>query len=419
MSTRILFIALCALSGRLGAVETDACAKDVAPLNAPGFELGGTVIDCDASAVGPGELNECGMMRWAEKNSRAFQNTVNENNSYIEKCGKHIPSCAKGKFSAEYLEAQLRMALVELSGMSKRNEPPLGPVSMRVNVACERQRKGLPLVKKPKDAVFLSHRFSFTRDVADPHSSRGKPFEAPFVINAVRDSERDTSSVGIYGTVGYLFGDVPGEYNLSASAKIDSAAGSERKKSSVTVGLNWQKYYWSETSPWFDHILFRVSPAYLTDRAFDREIYQVSAVATLASKRFGRPGYKICPEGCDFDNSYEFFWSPSLTLDTGKVVDAAGSEALLAMEGEDAYVRLSPGITMTFSPMTWSPKLSFQLQYAQRFDLTEGWNRGLGTLSMSYAIAPNAFWSLSWRKGRQDGSFEPVDSLLLGIGIRQ
>jgi len=37
-------------------------------------------------------------------------------------------------------------------------------------------------------------------------------------------------------------------------------------------------------------------------------------------------------------------------------------------------------------------------------------DRGLGSPGMNYEIAPDAFWSLAWRKGRQDGAFDVINA---------
>jgi hypothetical protein len=414
------------------AAESSVCPQDVEMLNSPGIVLAGSRVECDASPMPPGTLNECGMLKWAAQNSPAYLAIMREDKAFIADCraGGGGAECDQGKFSPAFLLAQLKRSAVELSVLDNN---PMGPPSVSIDTACILLRRGIPVGPKPKDATFLSERLSFSRSVADPKWSRAKSYEAPFLLSASDDRENEKSYVGFYGTIGYTFSDQPGYHAWMASAKIDSAAGSEAKDSSVTLGINWSKYFLngsrsdpsesrsdaSAKKPWIDSVFLRISPEYLTDRKFDRQAYQLSVVATPASRYLGNMGYMSCPGGCDVGNTSEFYWSTSMGLEAGRVDDAAGSKNLEAVAEQGAYVRLVPGISMTYKPVSLSPKISFQLEYAQRYDLTQGWDRGVGAFNVNYAIAPNAFWTLSWRKGRQESTFENIDTVLFGIGIRQ
>ena len=406
------------LSGTAWSAESSVCPRDVEVLNSPGIVLAGTRKDCDASPMLPGRLNECGMLKWAAQTSPAYLAIMKEDQAFVVDCRANGggAECDQGKYSPAFLLAELKRSVVELSVL---DNDPMGPQSVAIETACGLLQRGILVAPKSKDATFLSDRFTFTRNVADPQWSRGKSYEAPFLLSASDDREKDKSYIGIYGTVGYIFSDRPGDYAWTGSVKIDSAAGAEVKKSSVTFGMNWSKYFFPRTNPWIDSVLLRISPEYLTDRDFDREAYQLSVVGSLTSSRLGNAGYITCPGGCDVENTSEFYWSPSLGLEAGRVEDAAGSDTLTLVEQQGAYVRLAPSVSMTYKPIEWSPKIAFQLEYTQRYDLTQGWNRGMGVLSVNYAIAPNAFWNLSWRKGRQDSTFQTVDTVLFGIGIRQ
>jgi hypothetical protein len=407
------------------AAESSDCPQDVEMLNSPGIILAGSRVECDASPMPPGTLNECGMLKWAAQNSPAYLAIMKEDKAFIADCraGGGGAECDQGKFSPAFLLAQLKRSAVELSVLDNN---PMGPPSVSIETACILLRRGIPMGPKPKGATFLSERLSFSRNVADPKWSRAKPYEAPFLLSASDDRENDKSYVGLYGAIGYTISDRPGYHTWMASAKIDSAAGSEAKDSSVTLGVNWSKYFLngscldvSVKNTWLDSVFLRISPEYLTDRKFDRQAYQLSVVATPASRRLGNVGYMSCPGGCDVENTSEFYWSTSMGLEAGRVDDAAGSENLETLKELGAYFRLVPGISMTYKPVSLSPKISFQLEYAQRYDLTQGWDRGVGAFNVNYAIAPNAFWTLSWRKGRQESTFENIDTVLFGIGIRQ
>lgn len=398
--------------------ESSVCPRDVEALNSPEIELVGARMKCDASPMPRGRLNECGMLKWTAQTSPAFLAIMKEHQTFVAECRTNGggAECDQGKFSPAFLLAQLRRSAVELSVL---DADPMGPPSLSIDTACGLLERGIVTAPKPKDVTFLSDRFSYTRNVADPQWSRGKPYEAPFLLSASDDREKDKSYIGIYGTIGYTFSDRPGDYVWMGSVKIDSSAGAEVKKSSVTFGMNWSKYLAPRSNSLVDMLLLRISPEYLTDRNFDREAYQLSMVGTLTSRRLGNSGYISCPGGCDVENTSEFYWAPSLGFEAGRVQDAAGSDTLTIVEQQGTYARLVPSVTMTYKPIAWSPKLSLQFEYAQRYDLTEGWNRGVGVFSLNYAIAPNAFWSLSWRKGRQENTFQPVDTMLFGVGIRQ
>lgn len=393
------------------------CPIDAAALNAPNLLLEGVPIACDASPTAPGELNDCGVLRWVAANDPGIVALLREHKEFRDKClqmGVSAEPCREGKFSAGFIAAQLQVAATEVRMLDENNPR----ASLAVSHLCALSARGLaPMAPPPKPLSILSERLTLTRDVADPNNSFAKGFEAPFVISYTNDREGDKSFVGLYGTIGYKFFDLAGGSALSSSLKIDTAGGSQREKSSAVLSVNYSRHFFPDSGP-FQNWLLRISPQYLTDRDLEREAYQLKAQITPTSHGFLDAGYMLCPGGCDERSRHQFFWSPSLGLELGHVVDAGGSTNLLPVEGED-YARFAPSITMSYRPLGRFPKLLVQLDYTHRWDWDEDWDRGLGSLGIHYAVATNAFWSLSWKKGRQEGSFAPVDTVLFGFGVRQ
>jgi hypothetical protein len=399
------------------AVDAATCPSDVASLNAADLSIEGTQIACDASSPGDGYLNECGVLRLVVTNYPEATAIIKENKAYIAQCRPvGSTSCNQGKFTPAFMEAKVRESsrwLWEFNQDSLDKKLP-------VDVVCRRLALLPPAPKKLEPVRLLSDRLSLTRDVSDPQNAAAK-FEAPFMVNASEDREKKKSLIGLYGTAAYTLYDRPEGGSLTASAKVDSAAGSERAKSSVALALNWSGYTFPAETKWVDAVHFKFSPSYLTDRAFDREVYELGFEVTPTSKRIGRAGLASCWEDkgeCNELSKGEFYWSPSLAIEAGHVADAAGVAKLEAIRQSGTYARLAPAVTMSYRP-SWSERLTFSLKYTHRYDVTENWDRGLGSLGVDYAISTDAFLSVVWKKGRQTGSFEPVDMLLFGFGVRQ
>lgn len=397
-------------------VHASDCQIDAATLNAPDLVLAGVPIACDASPVPPGQLNDCGVLRWVAANDPGIVALLREHRDFLAKClqmGVGSEPCRDGKFSAGYIAAQLQVAAVEVRVLAETS-PQAG---VMVHHVCALAERGLAPTRSPKPLSILSDRLTLTRDVSDPNNPFAKGFAAPFVISYTDDREGENSFLGLYGTIGYTFVDRAGGSAIFGSLEVDTAGGSEREKSSAVLGLNYSRYFFPDGGP-FQNLLLRVSPQYLTDRDFKREAYQLRANLTPASHGFLEAGYILCPGGCSERSRHQFHWSPSLGVELGRVVDAGGAPNLLPVEGEN-YARFAPSITMSYRPIGRFQKLLFQVEYTHRWDWDKDWDRGLGTVGVHYAVSPNAFWSLSWKKGRQDGSFAPVDTLLFGFGVRQ
>ena len=367
--------------------------------------LDSTPLNCDGREVGPGQLNQCGVMSLFADRSTAFAQMLASNEKYKSEGGM-------------YTKGYLARWLSEATGEFWRNQDDpyvasMAKVCVFLNIKRTQEDKSEP-------TAILSDRLSLSRDVPDPQSSVNGPFHGPFVINITDDRKADKTSVGVYGTASYKVFESVGGGRLNASLSVDSAAGDKVEKSSVQLGLDYFAYIGNAESA--NQISLALSPKYLTDRNFNREAYQITATASLRSDSFFTPGYYICPgsDGCQYETApWVFYWVPSLGVEAGHVVDAAGNATLQQVAKEGTYSRLVPSVKAVYEPHWLSPKISFTAAYRQRYDLTQGWDRGYGELAFLYRFTPNAYFTTMYRKGRKDTTFDPIDTIFFGIGVSQ
>ena len=376
--------------------------------------LGSTPLVCDRSGADSGQLNRCGVLRLFAERSDAFAKLLASNETY---------KADGGMYTSGYLARWLNDAADDFWRRQKDSQVavPMSRVCAYLDLSKVDHDKAKPSDDESR-SKFLSQDLSLTRDIPDPLNAVGTPLHGPFIVNVTDDRKAGKTTVGVYGTISYKLAESVDGGRWNASATIDSASTDKVEKSSVQVGLDYTAITGNAQS--IDQIAVTVSPKYLTDREFKREAYQFSATAAFTSKRFLEPGYYICPdektEHCNEKSSaWVFYWVPSLGLEAGHVVDAAGNATLQQIAKEGTYYRLVPGLKAVYEPHWISPKISLSAAYRQRYDLTQGWNRGYAELSFLYQFDPSLYFTTVYRKGRKDTTFDPIDTLFFGFGISQ
>lgn len=267
-----------------------------------------------------------------------------------------------------------------------------------------------------------------SRKATDPLDPRGgSDLKArPFVVSYREDDVKGEKGLQLMGTVvGPQFCSqaaqpMPGDTIVQCSPVIgldvDSFTSSKGKNNSdVSLGFNFE---WTKTRDTQSDALHRFSltPSYLTDGDFGRDVVLATATYAVATPRFGGPGYYHClSSGSCGPNSWELVWLPSVSVQAGDVRDASGNETLEKQRLEGSYVRVVP--TLGLRLYGWDRRAAFGLDLAHVRDIDTGQSSSYGELSYTYDIASNVALTAIFRKGYKIQTLDKIDTLLLGLGF--
>lgn len=279
--------------------------------------------------------------------------------------------------------------------------------------------------QEEKDRKLLGDRWTVSRNLTDStNPATPKKAKVPAVMTVVEDRVKDKTTATVYGTLAYnAYFDPVAWTRWDLSLAVDSSTADPVSKSSVTLAAPLTKSF-ANPEGIVEGVDLSISPQFQTDRAFDRRAYQLIASASFLSTRLGRMGQFTCMPVIDCssgENAIRFMWTPKLGYETGRVDDAGRNANLAIIKQQGTYSRLVPSVAVDVYPEALSDNLSFQLAYRHRYDLKEGWDRGYGEVSMLYAMNKDKTLFLvgTYRKGRKDLTFDPIDSVLLGFGYLQ
>lgn len=266
------------------------------------------------------------------------------------------------------------------------------------------------------------------RKATDPLDPRGgsdlKP--RPFVVSYREDDVKGEKGVQLMGTIGGppfcsradqpMPGDTIVQCGPVIGLDVDSFTSSKGKNNSdVSLGFNIE---WIKTRDAHSDATHRFSltPSYLTDGDFGRDVVLATATYAVSTPRFGGPGYYHClsSEVCG-PNSWELVWLPSVSVQAGDVRDASGNATLDKQRLAGSYVRVVP--TFGLRLYGWDRRVAFGLDLAHVRDIDTGQSRSYGELSYTYDIASNVALTAIFRKGYKIQTLDEIDSLLLGLGF--
>lgn len=274
----------------------------------------------------------------------------------------------------------------------------------------------------------LSLPVKVNRKATDPLDPRGgsdlKP--RPFVVSYREDDVKGEKGVQLMGTIvgsslcppaaQPMPGDTIVQCGPVLGLDVDSFTSSKGKNNSdVSLGFNIE---WIKTRDAHNDAIHRFSltPSYLTDGDFGRDVVLATATYAVSTPRFGGPGYYHClsSEVCG-PNSWELVWLPSVSVQAGDVRDASGNTTLDKQRLAGSYVRVVP--TLGLRLYGWDRRAAFGLDLAHVRDIDTGQSRSYGELSYTYDIASNVALTAIFRKGYKIQTLDEIDSLLLGLGF--
>lgn len=282
---------------------------------------------------------------------------------------------------------------------------------------------------KPTDPTFGWKGLGFERSVTDSPNPRQPKTSQPAIFSYRRDTEatdRDNftflGGVRLYKNTWTLDpGAEPPRNFFTIAPGIDLDVDGTKKphENAIDAGLPLS-YEWvapRESTGLFTGHTLTLTPKFGTDRAFDREIYAADLSWSFSSLRFLRAGYTTRFPRSALAPRVTLTWTPTLSLESGNVSDAAGNEELEKRKG--TFLRVTPRIDLTFRPLALHPRVSLGLRYFYRFDLREDWERPYGEASLIYDLTPtgSVAFTVTHRRGRKPPDFKATDATLIGIGI--
>lgn len=287
----------------------------------------------------------------------------------------------------------------------------------------------LRVTMKPTDPTFGWKGLGFERSVTDTPNPRQPKTTQPAIFSYRRDTkatDRDNltflGGVRLYKNTRILDPDAETPRNfLTIAPGVDLDVDGTKKPHENTieagVPLSYECVAPRESTSLFTGHTVTLTPKFGTDRAFDREVYAADLSWSFSSLRLLRAGYTRRFPRSALRPRATLMWTPTLTLESGSVRDAAGNEDLEKRKG--TFLRLAPRIDLTFRPLAINSRVSVGLKYFHRFDLREDWDRPYGEASLNYDITPtgSVAFTVTHRRGRKPPDFKETDATLIGIGI--
>lgn len=285
-------------------------------------------------------------------------------------------------------------------------------------------------IQKQEPEIIGSDKIIVGRKLADALDPRRRESGVPFAISYTDDRASGEDNFVAAGEITYVPSPRVRDGRSSLARVVlptigfDLSTSKPANESSISIGAPIRWFKSNQAPPdqrLIDDWSWVVEPKYNTDRDFRRDAYELNFGATLSSKRLWRAGQNI-EFGGDASkpgDEWQFHWKPSLSMETGSVTDAGGNAKLALVEADGEYVRMAPNVAVKLRLPFSNARFSLAGSYTQRFDLTESWSRGLGTLSVLYDLSSNVALTLTRRKGRKPPDFAETDDVLLGIGVQQ
>jgi hypothetical protein len=269
----------------------------------------------------------------------------------------------------------------------------------------------------------------FVTDTVDPRSPKRDSKAAIFSYR--RDNEAtDKNQPNFLGgiqlgswTSQLDSGQVPTHYlTVAPGVEADIDGGKKRTDSSVDIGIPISyQHTTTRRLALITGTTLTVTPKWNTDRAFERDVREVSISFAATSGRLARAGY-VTGFGDDVSPALTISWQPSVLLESGKVVDPAGNTKLEAIQQEGAYVRAGPRISATLRPAVLSTRLVLNFDYFHRFGVAGKSVRAAYTESRAMVdVTPDGSVGVGviYRRGHRPPDFGEINSVLVGIGILQ
>lgn len=277
-------------------------------------------------------------------------------------------------------------------------------------------------MEKPKETP-LGPRITASRKVGDAVNPRGGGWipAAPFIVSIADNRETGKASAVLQGRLAFGPFDLdrdPTSNRWLGQAIVDLDVDTTKTSDKTNIGIGYASTFTSTKFGVFDEVAWTVTPLYETDRDATMDVVSVRSEFAFRKKSLWGAGYWRSP---NFGTGGQTFaWLPRVAMVVGDVRDPSNRPELAAIQATGSYTRLEPAIDFLYDPSSVDPGWSFRASYRHTYDLSEGWDRGLGEVGAYYDLGKeNLQFSIIYQKGRKGVAFTPVETVLVGIGIRQ
>lgn len=294
---------------------------------------------------------------------------------------------------------------------------------LKAAVALDRNRQA---PSPPEAPIRPCDFFTVNRTVSDDPNPRAPESEFPAIFSYLRDKHADdTDQLNILGSVKLLdcaknAGD-PKLLNITygGALGIDSDVNGSAKPSENTIEgslpLFWRWVSKSAGKP-LTGFSFTITPKFSTDRAFDREVYEVAIKTSIRSPWLLRMGL-ISNVKRDGRSLLATWWQPTVQYEAGDVADPAGNEKLEKLKGN--YGRWAPRIDVIVWPCALNDRIALKANMTQRFNV-DGASHSYLEATATYDITASGSLAFTavFRHGRKAPDFAAKDQWLIGIGVQ-
>jgi hypothetical protein len=268
---------------------------------------------------------------------------------------------------------------------------------------------------------------SITRTVADTVDPRGKERDFPTVFSYKHDKHADdTSQLNILGAVEAFNclinpGGDPNLKNVTFNGSfgldfdIDGSTPPEESTIEASIPLSLSRVSEDDQAT-FTKLVGTLTPKFSTDRALDREAYEIAASFTFQSPRLARAGLRTFLP--NFNNQkVSIWWQPTAFVEWSDIADPAGNTDLAALD-KRAF-RYGPRLDVILRPVVLSERLAFKFKGFERYGKGDSHSYSESFLTYDFNEDRTAQFTVVYRHGRKPPDFSARDQWLVGIGIQR
>lgn len=284
-----------------------------------------------------------------------------------------------------------------------------------------------PAAKKPESKVRPCDLFTIKRTVSDDPNPRAPENDFPAIFSYLRDKHADdTDQLNILGAVqpidcAWNAGD-PTLLNVTYGAgvgvdfDVDGTKKANENKIEGSLPLFWRWVSVHSAAP-VSGLGITVTPKFSTDRALDREVWEVASKVSVRSRALLRAGIMTNIRGSS-GTGFSFWWAPVLQYEAGNVRDPAGNQDLEKLKG--SYRRFAPRVDAIIWPRFLNDRIAVKSNITERFGVAGKRHSYLESIA-TYDLTVSGSVGLTtvFRHGRKPPDFSAKDQWLVGIGIQR
>jgi hypothetical protein len=270
--------------------------------------------------------------------------------------------------------------------------------------------------------------FAINREVVDAINPRADKSKAAAVISIKWNDEaqesKDKRQETVLGALRLLsrnFGEGRTQLEMNTGVDFDIDGSKPKNETTISFGIPVSVSRIRKPDNWFESFALGLTPKWITDRSFNREVYEVALNGSFASAPIAAGFIRPAPVRRDGIHLPKVtgYWIPSAQMEFGTVRDAGGNAKLIPLEGH-SYTRVVPRAKITLFPNFISEQLQIDVDALERYDLTEKWTRPYLETRLSYDLVFKGVAQLTvvYRRGKKPPQFSKLNDVLFGVGLK-